>query len=120
MRHLRQGDLFARLGGDEFSLLLSRAGANDAEAAAKRIVGAVKGTPLRWGAIQLSVSVSIGILSAGQPGVSPEILLDSADRVLYETKRCGRNGYTVFRAADTVSNIIHLTDFPLSGTAVGS
>lgn len=99
--------------------MLSGAGAN-AEAVAKRIVGTVNGTPLHWGALQLPVSVSIGIASQISPGLSPEVLLDSADRALYETKRRGRNDYTIFGATDTESNIIRLAHFSPSGAAAGS
>lgn len=119
-KQLRQGDVFARLGGDEFCLLLSGAGSNDAEVVAKQIVSAVGGTPLQWGALQLPVSVSIGIVSGGPCGGSPETFLDSADRALYETKRRGRNGYTIFGLNDKASNIIHLADFSPSGSAAGS
>ncbi|MQY45821.1 diguanylate cyclase [Rhizobiales bacterium RZME27] len=119
-RQLGQGDVFARLGGDEFSLLMIGADVNDAEAIAKRIVGEVGSTPLHWGALQVPLSVSIGIVSRGPSGLNPEILLDSADRALYETKRRGRNGYTVFEATDTESNVIHLAKFSPSGSAAGS
>jgi diguanylate cyclase (GGDEF)-like protein len=121
MNQLRQGDVFARLGGDEFSLLLPAASANEAATAAKRIVDAVKGTPLRWGSIQLPLTVSIGIVSQYHSRINPEGLLDSADRALYETKRRGRNGYTVFGSTqDVTSNIIHFADFSGSGSAAGS
>ncbi|MBO0144822.1 GGDEF domain-containing protein [Agrobacterium sp. Ap1] len=119
-RQLGQGDVFARLGGDEFSLLMIGADVNDAEAIAKRIVGEVGSTPLQWGPLQVPLSVSIGIVSRGPSGLNPEILLDSADRALYETKRRGRNGYTVFEATDTESNVIHLAKFSPSGSAAGS
>jgi diguanylate cyclase (GGDEF)-like protein len=120
-KQLRQGDVFARLGGDEFSLLLPGAGANEAGAVAMRIVSAVKGTPLHWDTVQLAVTVSIGIVSQNNPKVRPEILLENADRALYETKRRGRNGYTIFGAtADAASNVIRLADFSPSGSAAGS
>lgn len=122
MKELRPRDVFARLGGDEFGLLLPATGAAEAASAAKRIVNAVKSTPLPWGAAQLSLTVSIGIVSQHCSRTNPESLLDSADCALYETKRRGRNGYTVFGSGRDVTsnNIIHLADFSASGSAAGS
>jgi diguanylate cyclase (GGDEF)-like protein len=114
---LRPGDVFARLGGDEFSLLLPGATAPEAIAIAKRIVSAVKGTTLSWEALQLSLTVSIGIVSSDGSQISPETLVDNADRALYETKRRGRDGFSVFGShLEPASNIIRLGDFSVSSS----
>jgi diguanylate cyclase (GGDEF)-like protein len=114
---LRPGDVFARLGGDEFSLLLPGATAPEAAAIAKRIVSAVKGTTLSWEALQLSLTVSIGIASSDGSQISPETLVDNADRALYETKRRGRDGFSVFGShLEPASNIIRLGDFSVSSS----
>ncbi|MBW6425663.1 GGDEF domain-containing protein [Rhizobium sp. XQZ8] len=120
-KQLRQGDVFARLGGDEFCLLLRAATAAEATLIAKRIVSTVKATPFPWEALQLSLTVSIGIASSEGTQISPEALLDSADRALYETKRRGRDGYSVFALPlDHSNNIVRLDHFPASGSAVRS
>ena len=117
-RQLRQGDLFARLGGDEFSLLLPGTTAVEATAIAKRIVSAVKATTASWQTLHLSLTVSIGIVSSEGSRMSPEILLENADRALYETKRRGRDGYSLFGSPpEPTSNIVRLGDFSASGSA---
>lgn len=93
---LGSDDVFARLGGDEFCLLLPTVPANDATARAKRIINALKAAPLHWGDMRLTITTSIGIVCcSGERPIKPEDLLDRADRALYETKRRGRNGYSV-------------------------
>lgn len=117
-RQLRKGDLFARLGGDEFSLLLPGTTAVEATAIAKRIVSAVKATTATWQTLQLSLTVSIGIVSLEGSRISPETLLENADRALYETKRRGRDGYSLFGSpSESASNIVRLGDFSASGSA---
>lgn len=114
----RQSDVFARLGGDEFSLLLPGTTAAEATAIAKRIVSAVKATTVSWQTLQLSLTVSIGIVSSEGSRISPEILLENADHALYQTKRRGRDGYSLFGSAlEPASNIVRLCDFSASGSA---
>ncbi|MGV1908490.1 MULTISPECIES: GGDEF domain-containing protein [Agrobacterium] len=121
MGQLRNGDVFARIGGDEFGLLLPQSNTQDAEAVAARIVGAVKGTPLQWNALRLRVTVSIGIVTQHQSSARPETLLENADSALYQTKRRGRDGYTLFAAtSDVTSNVVHLSHGSHSGSAVRS
>ncbi|SES47937.1 GGDEF domain-containing protein [Rhizobium sp. NFR03] len=120
MGQLRNGEVFARLGGDEFGLLLPQTSAHDAAAVAMRIVGAVRGTPLQWNALRLTVTISIGIVTHHQSSATPETLLENADSALYETKRRGRNGYTAFTSSPIASNVIHLSDFSESGSAIRS
>ncbi|WP_077121730.1 GGDEF domain-containing protein [Agrobacterium rosae] len=117
-KQLRPGDAFARLGGDEFSLLLSATTAAEATAIAERILSAVKGTTFSWGTLQLGLAVSIGIASSKGSLVTPETLLENADRALYEAKRRGRDGYSLFGShLKPASNIVRLGDFVPSGSA---
>ncbi|TCQ01657.1 diguanylate cyclase (GGDEF)-like protein [Rhizobium sp. PP-F2F-G36] len=120
MGQLRNGEVFARLGGDEFGLLLPQTSAHDAATVAVRIVSAVQGTPVRWNAMRLPVTVSIGVVTQNQSSATPETLLENADSALYETKRRGRNGYTAFGSTSIASNIIHLSDFSESGSVLRS
>jgi predicted signal transduction protein with EAL and GGDEF domain len=76
--------------------------------------------PLALTAIYL-IQPSRGIASSDGTQISPETLLDSADRALYETKRRGRDGYSVFGSpVDHTNNIVRLDHFPASGSAVRS
>jgi diguanylate cyclase (GGDEF)-like protein len=115
--HLRTGDMFARLGGDEFSLLLPAATAAEAAIIARRIGSAVKTTPFSCQSLQLSLTVSIGIASSEGSRISPETLVGNADHALYETKRRGRDGYSVFGSPlEPVRNIVRRGDFSASSS----
>jgi diguanylate cyclase (GGDEF)-like protein len=116
-KKLRKGDVFARIGGDEFGLVLIGAPSVSAATIANQIITAIRANPLYWQAMQLPLTVSIGIVSPHGSSSDPEVLLDSADQALYETKRRGRNGYSIFVTDPVpVSNVIRLTEFPSSGS----
>lgn len=116
-KQLRQGDVFARLGGDEFCVLLPASTAADAALFAKRILSAIKAAPLSWEVLQLSLTVSIGIASSEGTQINPRTLLDNADRALYETKRRGRDGYSIFGSpVDHANNIVRLDHLPASSS----
>ena len=88
---LRESDSIGRLGGDEFVVLVEGAGANNAEAAAQRLLESLA-TPFAVHSAarpQLTVSASIGIVSGAY--ASAEDLLMDADVALYEAKAAGRN-----------------------------
>ncbi|MDG4826651.1 diguanylate cyclase [Asanoa sp. WMMD1127] len=83
-RSVRPADTVARLGGDEFSVLLADASADDAVAAAHRILVALA-KPVRVDGRTLRPSASVGIAASG---VKPfERLLRDADEAMYEAKR---------------------------------
>lgn len=92
----RNIDYVARYGGEEFLIILHEVGANGALQAAERIrarVAAEKFPPA-----DQPVTVSIGAAMFPEHGDSPEAIVTSADRVLYEAKRGGRNRVVVAEA----------------------
>ena len=93
----RVGDLVARLGGEEFVVVLSGADLVGAQAVAEQILNVIralsiehKGSPLEM------VTVSVGV-AAWDSGVTLDavLLLQQADRALYESKRTGKNRVSV-------------------------
>ncbi|MDO6595171.1 bifunctional diguanylate cyclase/phosphodiesterase [Neptuniibacter sp. 1_MG-2023] len=92
MGHIvRSDDLIARLAGDEFVIVL-----NDIETATQAELLAEKlqlelGEPYLIGGQYLSVTHSLGIAIYPQDGQSADVLLQNADRAMYEAKRSGKN-----------------------------
>lgn len=86
----RAADVGARWGGDEFAILLD--GADDAAAmrVAERLIAFLRSSPLQLDHSQATISVTIGICTAGQPSASTD-LFAAADRALLAGKTHGRN-----------------------------
>lgn len=91
--NVRTSDLVARYGGDEFAVLLPSARLEDAMAIGDQIRQAVAERPLLRRTTKESlghVTLSIGVATRA-PGESAELLVERADRHLYEAKANGRN-----------------------------
>jgi len=83
-------DLVGRLGGDEFAVIC--AGTNDpvhGQEIADRIIEAI-GAPIHTNGLQLHVGASVGVAVGAQPLI-PSILVQQADRALYDAKNAGKN-----------------------------
>jgi len=90
--HFRGDDIACRYGGEEFVVVLSDATLDVALARAEelrrevhRLVAEHRRQPLG------RITVSIGLATLPDHGVSPEDLIAAADRALYQAKRAGRD-----------------------------
>jgi diguanylate cyclase (GGDEF)-like protein len=92
----RGSDVPARYGGEEMALLLPGGGTEDAVEVAERIRLAVAAIPLET----RQVTVSIGV-STTDGTCSAELLIEAADRALYDSKEAGRNRVTAERTTVT-------------------
>jgi diguanylate cyclase (GGDEF)-like protein len=88
----RGDDVACRYGGEEFVMLLAEASMESAYARAEqlrlmvhRLSAELRGQPLG------SITVSIGVALLPDHGMTPEELIASADRALYEAKSRGRD-----------------------------
>jgi diguanylate cyclase (GGDEF)-like protein/PAS domain S-box-containing protein len=98
-RVARESDVLARVAGDEFVVVLRNImTGSEAEAAARRHLKAL-GAPLRIGRLDLALSASIGVAMPG-PKDTPDSLLRTADRVMYEAKAAGSGLYRLADATD--------------------
>lgn len=91
----RDSDLVARFGGEEFVVLVPMTDPAGAEVIARNILQAVAdlGIPheANPGGV-VTVSVGVACWSRGFP-LDQVLLLEQADRALYQAKEAGRNGY---------------------------
>src|SRR5919201_1110093 len=100
-RRLRSSDVVARLGGDEFAILLPQADAESTRAVASDLVQALRSHPFFVAGRRVRITASVGA-AVFQPGEEhdAETLLASADIAMYETKKAGRDGISVYSPAD--------------------
>src|SRR4051812_6088430 len=98
---LRAADTVGRFGGDRFLVVaegLADGGASGVEAVIERVHGAFsRPIPTRNGLI--TVTGSVGVAVAREPGVDPEELIRDADVALRRAKSHGRGHAEVFDAA---------------------
>ncbi|MEQ1528972.1 MAG: diguanylate cyclase [Methylococcaceae bacterium] len=90
---LRDVDIVGRIGGEEFAILLPETDNNEAAEVAERLRNAIANVtvPLSTGGQSLHFTVSIGVASLASKGDNLEVLLNMADKALYEAKNSGRN-----------------------------
>ena len=81
----RLTDIAGRLGGDEFALLLPETGADEAVAAAERLLARLRSLT------DTPITASIGVATFPADGATSSALLRSADRALYAAKHGGKN-----------------------------
>ena len=95
-RQFRGDDIVGRIGGDEFIILMRnvttkeavRTKAEQLLAETKKLVFDEMGGK--------GITISVGVALAPEHGKTYMNLYRSADQALYETKRNGRNGFTIF------------------------
>jgi len=92
---LRGGDVLGRFGGDEFLLILSGSDQAGVVLITQRILDTFN-RPFEIDGHTLRVTPSIGIAIYPDHGTDVETLLKHADTAMYESKRLGRNAYTVY------------------------
>ena len=88
----RDTDAVARLGGDEFVIVLPDTGWQGALTFAERLRRKVDDFAFGSSHGVISLTISVGVaLARGTDPISPEVLLQEADRSLYKAKSGGRN-----------------------------
>lgn len=96
-RTVRETDIIVRSGGEEFVVFLSDTDSFGAFKVAQKIIKAVRETALGDEKRKVRITISIGIASYPEAGVSdPGSFLDAADQAMYRSKDEGRNKINVF------------------------
>jgi diguanylate cyclase (GGDEF)-like protein len=88
----RDTDAVARLGGDEFCVVLPDTGWQGALTFAERMRRKVDDYSFGAATAEMRLTISVGVaLARGTDPISPDMLLQEADRSLYKAKTGGRN-----------------------------
>lgn len=91
---LRKIDIPARYGGDEFAVILPNTNKAGSIAVAEKIRSRLKRVTLKADSREVAVTFSIGIATYPHSANSKELLVEKADRALYESKNQGKNRIT--------------------------
>jgi diguanylate cyclase (GGDEF)-like protein/putative nucleotidyltransferase with HDIG domain len=87
-KSIRSIDVAFRYGGDEFAVLLPQSEVDDAFMVAERIREKIAAEMRKK---KLRITTSLGLASWPSDGVTPDELVNAADRALYYTKQTGGN-----------------------------
>ena len=89
---MRGGDVVSRIGGEEFACVLRETDHASAMRFAERLRKIVKAAKVRWGTLEIEISVSIGVATFdGSNYADPEAMMQAADEKLYAAKGGGRD-----------------------------
>ena len=89
---VRAADTVARLGGDEFVILLENINGAEAHRVAQKLLQAME-RPVELQQNRIHCSLSIGLCVFNAESRSPDEILTSADRALYQAKMIGKHTY---------------------------
>jgi len=93
--NLRTPDLAGRYGGEEFAVILPETDREGAECFAERIRSVVEQQTVVSGAVEIQVTLSLGVALVSADQHSADDWLVSADKALYKAKEGGRNQVVV-------------------------
>jgi len=89
---VRAYDTVGRYGGEEFLIVAPSSGAEGILRLSERVRLAIEATPIKMDALEISVTVSLGLaVSSEAAPLDPELMLSTADEALYRAKADGRN-----------------------------
>lgn len=93
---VRSSDMVARLAGDEFVILLDGLRhPHETEVVARKVIAAIGERFDLTDDIGLQVTTSVGVAFMAKVLLSPQHLIDAADKALYRAKAAGKNTFSV-------------------------
>lgn len=96
---LRDYDVVARYGGEEFAVVLLSTPRGRGASTAERLRQMVEDLDIRFRGHRIKVTISLGVASFPEDSDDADVLVDLADKALYEAKRRGRNQVCLFEGA---------------------
>ncbi len=95
---VRKIDMPARYGGEEFAVILPETSGSEAVVIAQRLRDRIAGIEVKtYSGDSVKVTISSGIASFPDCGDNELILMDYADKALYEAKRNGKNRVYLYK-----------------------
>ncbi len=92
--HSRDKDIVARFGGDEFAMIMPDTSHDEARQVTTLLLEKVRGHVFKNCGHPLTFTISIGLATTRDPGISNvSTLFEAADAALYLAKKNGRNQY---------------------------
>ncbi|MDR3395329.1 MAG: diguanylate cyclase, partial [Parasulfuritortus sp.] len=93
---LREVDIIGRMGGEEFAIILPETVISEGAEVAERLRKTIANTaiPMEAG-LPLHCTVSIGVTALSSMDDNIDVLLNLADKALYEAKNSGRNSVCI-------------------------
>lgn len=88
---LREGDIFSRWGGDEFCVILPETSGINAMKVAEKIRFSVKNIHVKTDKAPIYFTVSLGVTEYHREDKDAMIMIDRADKALYDAKEAGRD-----------------------------
>jgi diguanylate cyclase (GGDEF)-like protein len=89
----RTTDVVTRIGGEEFAIILTETDINGALMYAEKLRAAIADNT----GFKQQITVSLGVAELSEQILEAEVLLDQADRALYEAKGKGRDRVCVYK-----------------------
>jgi diguanylate cyclase (GGDEF)-like protein len=99
-RCLRATDVIGRLGGDRFGIILASCPAGEAQAAAERILQAVRQGPVATQVGPVHVAVSAGVVVFPQQSKTAVDVMTKAEGALLAAKTAGRDCVSVYTLSE--------------------
>lgn len=97
--NFRDIDVIGRIGGDEFVAFLTIPYLDFVDKKISKIIKVLSHLYV-YNQKELKITTSIGVSLAPQDGQNFETLYKKADQALYETKKNGKNGYTIYHSQE--------------------
>lgn len=95
-KRIRRSDRAGRYGGEEFMILLPNCTAQNAQLLLKSILKSFRAIHFKSSPNNFSCTFSAGISCSSMGFESAEMLMNAADKALYEAKKNGRNQVNIF------------------------
>lgn len=91
MQNFRKTDMVFRYGGEEFIIILTETSIEKALIPIERLRKSIEEYPFYYDGNDLKITVSIGVEGFNENILTPDEMIDNADKALYLAKAQGRN-----------------------------